>query len=242
MQGEQYVCLVCGFNMIGHLPDRCPFCNSTRDNFITSVECSKRFIVTPTPVNEKVTRLTSVPRLGLEHAAYAIDIGGDEGTIWIDCPSSFNSSLAPAGRIIFTHHHFLGASNQYRTLFGSEVRIHTLDSTHAICSRFTFDRTFDSGFNDFSIEAFHIDGHTPGFTFYIFETTLLICDYVFVSENPKNTREARFNPFGPKDKTRLGGRAMRKIIKDREITDVCGFNYTMDYPEWLPLFDALLSG
>ncbi|MEE9543770.1 MAG: MBL fold metallo-hydrolase, partial [Thermodesulfobacteriota bacterium] len=229
------VCLVCGFNMIGHLPDNCPFCNSTKDNFITSEECSERFIVTPTVVNEKVTRLVSVPRLGLEHAAYAIRT--EAGTIWIDCPSSFNSKLAPAKRIIFTHHHFLGASNQYRALFGSEVNIHTLDSAHAICSRFTFDTTFDADFENYGIEAFHIDGHTPGFTFYIFETTLLICDYVFVGDG-----RLRFNPFGPPDKTRLGGEAMRKIIEGREILDVCGFNYTMDYPEWRPLFDALLNG
>ena len=237
MLGEQYVCLVCGFNMIGHLPDRCPFCNSTKDNFITSEECLKRFIVTPAPVNEKVTRLSSIPKLGLEHAAYAIDIGGQPGTIWIDCPSSFNSSLVPATRITFTHHHFLGASNQYRELFGSEVVIHTLDSAHAICERFTFDSTFDTGFSDLGLEAFHIDGHTPGFTFYIFETTLLICDYVFFKEN-----QLQFNPFGPADKTRLGGEAMRKILGNREIIDVCAFNYTMKYEQWSPLFDALLSG
>ena len=237
MPGEQYVCLVCGFNMVGHHPDRCPFCNATKDNFITSEECAERFIVTPQPVNEKVTRLSSIPRLGLEHSAYAIDIGGDVGRIWIDCPSSFNNALIPAGRIIFTHHHFLGASNQYRALFGAEVMIHSLDSRHAICSRFTFDSTFVSSFKDFSIEAFHIDGHTPGFTFYIFETTLFICDYVF-----KAGERLRFNPFGPAGKTRLGGAAIRKILEDREITHVCAFNYTMEYPGWLSLFDTLLDG
>ncbi|MBE9531409.1 MAG: MBL fold metallo-hydrolase [Proteobacteria bacterium] len=237
MPGEQYVCLVCGFNMVGHHPDHCPFCNASNDNFITSEECSKRFIVTPAPVNQKVTRLTSVPPLGLEHAAYAIDVGGDAGTIWIDCPSSFNDSLAPARRILFTHHHFLGASNQYRALFGAGVMIHTLDSAHPICSRFTFDSTFSSSFNDLSIEAFHIDGHTPGFTFYIFESTLFICDYVFIDQIGM-----RFNPFGPADKTRLGGEAIREVLDSRDVSDVCGFNYTMEYLRWRPLFDALLSG
>lgn len=237
MIADQYVCLVCGFNMIGHHPDHCPFCNATKENFITSGECSKRFIVTAAPVNEKVTRLSSLPRLGLEHAAYALDVAGDIGTIWIDCPSSFNSSLAPAGRIIFTHHHFLGASNQYRALFGAEVLIHALDSAHEICARFTFDRTFDSSFNDLGIEAMHIDGHTPGFTFYIFASTLFICDYVFLRED-----RLIFNPFGPAVKTRLGGQEMRESLKDREITHVCGFNYTMHYDVWRPLFDALLDG
>jgi hypothetical protein len=223
--------------MIGHLPDKCPFCGATKDKFITSEECSKRFIVTETPVNDYVTRLSSEPKLGLEHAAYALQVGGEVGTIWVDCPSSFNSSLPPAGKITFTHHHFLGASNQYRELFGSEVMIHTLDSAHDICSRFSFDFTFDADFQEFGIEAFHIDGHTPGFTFYIFKTTLLICDYVFLSES-----RLRFNPYGPADKTRLGGETMRKIIEEREITHVTGFNYTMDYSGWRPLFDALLNG
>jgi hydroxyacylglutathione hydrolase len=237
MPSEQYVCLVCGFNMIGHHPDRCPFCNATKDKFITSEDCSKRFIVTSTPVNEKVTRLSSVPPLGLEHAAYSISVGGNAGTIWIDCPSSFNDSLPPASRIIFTHHHFLGASNLYRELFGADVLIHTLDSAHPICSRFSFDNTFSSDFSDFSIEAFHIDGHTPGFTFYIFETTLFTCDYVFISE-----AGLRFNPYGPADKTRLGGEAIRKTLEGRDITHVCGFNYVKDYGAWRPLFDTLLSG
>jgi glyoxylase-like metal-dependent hydrolase (beta-lactamase superfamily II) len=223
--------------MIGDHPDHCPFCNATQDNFITSEECSRQYIVTATQVNDKVTQLRSVPALGLEHAAYSVAVGGDVGTIWIDCPSSFNDTLRPAGRIIFTHHHFLGASNQYRALFGAEVMIHALDSVHAICSRFTFDSTFSSGFNDFSLEAYHIDGHTPGFTFYIFETTLFICDYVF-----KNEDRLRFNPFGPADKTRLGGETIRKILDTRDITHVCGFNYTMNYDVWRPLLDTLLNG
>ena len=81
--------------------------------------------------------------------------------------------------IMFTHHHFLGASNLYRQLFSSQVYIHKLDSTHRICQAFTFDKTFENNFTEGDIEAFHIDGHTPGFTFYIFEDVLLICDYVF---------------------------------------------------------------
>jgi hypothetical protein len=42
---------------------------------------------------------------------------------------------------------------------------------------------------DHGIEAFHIDGHTPGFTFYIFEETLFICDYVFLDGD-----SLKFNP------------------------------------------------
>ncbi len=115
MKNEQYVCLVCGFNMVGYYPDECPFCGAARENFITSEECSARYKVISARVNDKVTRLNSQPALGIEHAAYRIETG--EGSCWRDCPSSFDASLKPADTIIFTHHHFLGASNLYRDLF-----------------------------------------------------------------------------------------------------------------------------
>ena len=76
MEKEQYVCTVCGFNMVGCHPDFCPFCGSPKEKFVTSEECSARFKVKGTPVNEKVTRLNSVPALGLEHAAYCIETNG----------------------------------------------------------------------------------------------------------------------------------------------------------------------
>src|SRR5574340_1550821 len=161
MQKEQYVCTVCGYNIVGYYPDFCPFCGASKEKFITSEECSTRFQVKDTSVNEKVTRLNSVPALGLEHAAYRIETNGK--VFWIDCPSCFDRSLKRVDTITFTHHHFLGASNQYRDLFHSEVRIHKLDSTHSICQGFTFDIAFQENFFKCGIEAFHIVCHTPGF-------------------------------------------------------------------------------
>ena len=75
-QKNQYVCLVCGFNMIGYYPEHCPFSGAARSNFITSEECSVRFKVEGTVVNSKVTCFRSVPALGLEHAAYRVETGG----------------------------------------------------------------------------------------------------------------------------------------------------------------------
>jgi len=232
LQKEQYVCTICGFNMVGYYPDRCPFCLASKEKFITSEECSARFNVKGFPVNEKVTRLNSVPPLGLEHSAYRIETSNK--IYWIDCPSSLDSSLKPMDVIIFTHHHFLGASNQYRDLFSSQVRIHKLDSAHKICQAFTFDVTFDANFTEDGIEAFHIDGHTPGFTFYIFEETLFICDYVFLKGG-----ETRYNPFGPAKDTREGGRRLKSIIEGRNINVVCGYNYVIDYVDWKSKFDNL---
>ncbi len=234
LESEQYVCTVCGFNMVGYYPERCPFCGAPREKFITSEECSARFKVKGTPVKEKVTRLNSVPPLGLEHAAYRIDTNGK--VFWIDCPSSFDRSLIPMDVTTFTHHHFLGASNQYRNFFSSEVRIHKLDSTHKICRAFTFDVTFEDNFLDSGIEAYHIDGHTPGFTFYIFEDVLFVCDYVFLKGEGM-----RFNPYGPEKETIEGAHKINKIIEGRKINKVCGYNYVIDFSDWKERFDDLLS-
>lgn len=232
MQKEQYVCLICGFNIVDYHPDNCPFCGAPKVQFITSEECSVKFKVTGTPVNEKVTCLNTVPSLGIEHAAYRIEAGAK--TYMIDCPSSYDKSLTPVNVITFTHHHFLGASNQYRELFSCKVNIHKLDSLHKICSPFSFDVPFEGNFTENGVEAFHINGHTPGFTFYIFEDILLVCDYVFLKNG-----DMSFNPYGPKSDTREGGVMLSKIIEGRKFSKVCGFNYVVDFEDWKPKFDSL---
>lgn len=231
MKKEQYVCLACGFNMVGFHPDRCPFCGAPKERFITAEECSARYRVAATPVNEKVTRLNSQPALGYEHAAYRIQTG--RGACWIDCPSSFDASLAPVETVLFTHHHFLGACNLYRELFGAEVRIHRDDSVHAICRPFAFDGTFAEDFVQHGIEAFHVDGHTPGFTLYLFEETLFICDYVFLAGDGM-----KYNPYGPADRTMAGGRRIGEILAGRKLATVCGYNYVIGYDEWKRRFEA----
>jgi len=227
---EQYVCLVCGFNMVGFHPANCPFCGAASTHFITSEECSARYRVVGVPVNEKVTRLNSQPALGIEHAAYRIETG--QGACWIDCPSSFDRSLAKTDTILFTHHHFLGACNLYREEFAAEIRIHQDDSLHEICAPFTFDTTFRDNFVHQGIAAFHIDGHTPGFNFYIFEDVLFICDYLFLAGDG-----LKYNPFGPADRTIEGGGRLRELLVGRQLSFVCGYNYVLDYGEWQRRFD-----
>lgn len=231
MEQEQYVCLVCGFNMIGFYPDNCPFCGAARKHFITARECSDRYRVIGTLVNDKVTRLNSSPPLGLEHAAYRIETRS--GPCWIDSPSSFDSSLKPAERIFFTHHHFLGASNLYRKHFDARVHIHHDDSVHDICRPFSFDVTFKENFSHHGIEAFHVGGHTPGFTCYIFEGLLFICDYVFLAGD-----DMKYNPFGPAGETVAGGCRIRGILEGRALSTVCGYNYVVPYDDWIRRFAA----
>ncbi len=224
-QMNQYVCTVCGFNVVGYYPEHCPFCGAHQRNFITSQECSARYKVQGIKVTDKVTELLSVPRLGYEHAAYRIETNGR--AYWIDCPSCFDTNLDAVDALIFTHHHFLGASNLYRDLFAARVQIHKEDSVHAICQPFTFDDLFTDDFSLDGIEAFHIAGHTPGFTFYIFEDILLICDYVFLKES-----SASLNPFGPEMETKEGFRKMMALIEDRNINTVGGYNYVTDFTTW----------
>ena len=231
MDREQHVCLVCGFNMIGFHPANCPFCGAAQKHFITSEQCSARYRVAATPVNEKVTRLNSQPALGIEHAAYRIETG--RGSCWIDCPSCFDVSLPATDAIFFTHHHFLGASNLYRDRFAAEVRIHQEDSVHDICRPFSFDATFAEDFIHDGIEAYHVGGHTPGFTCYIFEDLFFICDYVFIEANAM-----KYNPFGPAGLTVAGGSLIRDIIEGHNLSTVCGYNYVIGYDEWKRRFDA----
>ncbi len=231
---DQYVCLVCGYNMVGFFPARCPFCGAERINFITSEECSERFEVKEIPVSTDVTRLNSYPSLGIEHAAYRIETG--DRIFMVDCPSSFDTSLKDIHIITFTHHHFLGASNLYRDHFDAQVRLHQKDSENTLCLGFTFDYLFEGSFVESALEACHLDGHTLGFTAYIFKDHLFICDYVFFKVKPMS-----FNPYGPEVATRQGARDLIGILNDKDISVVCGYNYVCDYGEWIVKFKNLVQ-
>jgi hypothetical protein len=219
--------------MVGYFPDNCPFCGSTNDKFITSQECSTRYRVVEKPVTDHVSVLNSTPKLGLEHATYRIRT--KDKTYWIDCPSCFDRLLTPVDVIIFTHFHFLGASNQYREHFPSSVWIHDADSRFSLCRGFTFDQTFRTHFKESGIEAFHINGHTPGFTCYFFEGVFFMCDYTFY-----RSKRMIFNPYGPESETREGGYHIRELLEGRDIKKVCAVDYVMGFNVWLKDFERLL--
>ncbi len=84
--------------------------------------------------------------------------------------------------------------------------------------------------------AFHIDGHTPGFTFYTYEDIVFICDYVSLSE-----KKMKFNPYGPPRKTIEGGKLIKKLLENRYYQKVCGFDYVVGFSEWMGLFEDLLN-
>ncbi|MFX1379087.1 MAG: rubredoxin-like domain-containing protein [Promethearchaeota archaeon] len=234
MLKNQYVCLNCGYNMVNFYPDACPLCGFSKKHFITAEEASRKYRILSTEVNDKVIRLNSYPNIGLEHSAYCINIEGKR--IWIDCPSIFSKELEPMDKIIFTHNHFLGAANLYRNYFTAFIWIHKKDSEHMLAAHHPFDKKFEQDFKLMGIEAFHINGHTPGFTFYIFEKTLFICDYMIL-------RDQKFilNPYGPFNLTKEGAQKLIILIKNKELDEVCGVNYVMDYEKWREKFLKLIS-
>jgi len=229
---QQSVCLVCGYNMIGEMPDVCPFCGATHDQFMPWDAAEQTYRVTSRPINDYVSQLLSVPKLGLEHAAYRVET--EATAVWIDSPSAFNRDLPPVQTILFTHHHFLGASNQYRRLWYSDVWLHELDARHRLVALFDIDSRFSDDFNLHGIQSYHVGGHTPGFTFYIYRDVLFICDYVFLTDTVM-----KFNPFGPQQETLKQARRILEIVKDLPLKTVCGYNYVAQFADWLPGFERL---
>jgi hydroxyacylglutathione hydrolase len=64
MQQNQWVCIACGYNMIGEMPDVCPFCGARHDQFLGWEVAGGTYRVTPVPVNDYVTLLLSGTETG----------------------------------------------------------------------------------------------------------------------------------------------------------------------------------
>jgi hypothetical protein len=222
---RQWVCIPCGYNMIGEMPDVCPFCGARHDRFVSWDVAETTYRVTPVRVTDRVTQLRSVPRLGIEHAAYRIETA--DRAVWIDCPSAFNRDLAPVCDIYFTHKDFLGASNQYRALWNARVHLHKAETSHPLVAAFPVDDAFEGDFTENGIEAVHIGGHTPGWTAYLFEDVLFACDYAF----PPGER-MRLNPFGDQAATCDHGDRLLDLVDARKPAIVAGYNYIADAADW----------
>ncbi len=233
MHEKQWVCTVCGYNMIGVMPDVCPFCGARHEQFVDWETAEKIYRVAATPVNDYVTQLLSVPRLGLEHAAYRVQT--EQCAVWIDCPSAFNRDLDPVAAILFTHKDFMGASNQYRQLWQADIYLHALDAANPLVGQFPVDHTFTGDFNAYGIEAFHIGGHSPGWTLYIYRDVMFACDYAF----PPGLH-MQLNPHGPQQETRQRGKRILQLVAGRQLDIVCGYNYVVPFEQWLPDFERAL--
>lgn len=230
----QWVCRVCGYNMIGKMPDVCPFCGEPHSVFMTWQEAEAAHRVTEIKVNQYVTQLMSVPRLGLEHATYRLETRN--GPLWIDSPSALNRDLTPVKHIFFTHPDFMGACNQYRELWCAKIHLHRLDSVNPLITQFPIDDRFESDFVHEDLLAFHIGGHTPGFTIYLYEKVLFVCDYAFPAD-----QSMQLNPYSPTEEIRSRGNRIWEISQEREVDTVCGYNYVTNFHDWLPHFERALG-
>jgi hydroxyacylglutathione hydrolase len=233
LSNHQWVCTVCGYNMIGKRPDRCPFCAAQRKKFVDAKTASRRYKVRSRQVVPSVTQLKCEPRLGLDHAAYRID--GDGGSLWIDCPSVFNRELESVDCILFTHKDFIGAANQYRKAWQAEVWLHAADAELSKVSIHSVEHRFAGDIEKFGVQGLHIGGHSPGFTVYIWQDVLFVCDYVY----PPGPA-MKLNPHGPRDATRDGASRLAEIASTRSLRTVCGYNYVTDFADWQTAFMRLL--
>lgn len=232
----QFVCLRCGFNMVGYHPKNCPFCGAPKSKFITMDECINKYNVESKKVTDNVHSLNSVPGLGYEHAAYRLYMG--DKILWIDCPSTYDDELSAPGEILFTHHHFLGASNVYQEQGGSAIRIHESDTKNSLCKNREFDVKFTRDFSIDELDAYHVNGHTPGFTIYVFGRCLFTCDYVFYRGD-----KLKFNPFSPMDKIKKQAEYIQELLENEinTIDFVCTYERIIPYAEWKPMFDKIFS-
>jgi hypothetical protein len=232
----QYVCLVCGYNMIGECPDACPFCGARRAQIITQEECAQQFRVHATPVTGRVIHLGSLPALGYEHASYLVKTPNRR--FWIDCPCAFDETLDSVDVITFTHKDFMGASNLYRDRFGAQVWINELDAVHPLARPFPVDRNFSGYFSEDGLEAHHVGGHSPGFTVYMVDSVLFVCDLLYFRNN-----HLIFNPHGPKHATREASTTLVKLLRaeGRAFSHVCDVNGATPYGEWEAAFTYLLG-
>ena len=231
--GKQWVCTVCGYNILDSRPDRCPFCGARHEQIFDSATISRRYRVTEKPVSDTVARLRSEPKLGLEHAAYRIDADG--GSVWIDSPAVYTKGLRPVDAILFTHKDFIGAANQYRAAWDCEVLLHEADAELSIVAEHCVTETFSSGIEKFGVRGYHIGGHSPGFTVYIWQETLFVCDYAYP---PGKTM--KLNPHGKREPTREGAGRLADLASAHKLETVCGYNYVVDFGSWMKAFTRLI--
>jgi glyoxylase-like metal-dependent hydrolase (beta-lactamase superfamily II) len=136
-------------------------------------------------LDEGLWRLRN-PKVGWGHASYLLETAG--GPVLLDCPTVLTPALveflrARGGvvRIIYTHHHFLGAGQRVRQLFGAETVLHRADAhpqivTLTVDSWVSEEEAALDGRGGEPIRALLVGGHTPGSLFLGYGTRLFTGD------------------------------------------------------------------
>ena len=113
--------------------------------------------------------------------------------------------------------------------------MHAADAELSIVSQHCVDHRFDKDFQKFGVDALHIGGHSPGFTVYVWQDVLFVCDYAYP---PGNTM--KLNPHGKRDATREGAGRLADIAAARSLETVCGYNYVVGFSAWFAAFSRLI--
>jgi hydroxyacylglutathione hydrolase len=230
---KQSVCTVCGYNTIGKRPDQCPFCAAMPDKLMDSKRAQRLYKLKSIRVTDQVTQLRCAPVLGLDNAAYRIE--SDSGSVLIDCPAIFSPDVEPVQAILFTHKDFIGAANEYKKAWDCDVCLHNADAELSEVSRYSVTQRFTDDFDRCGVHAIHIGGHSPGFTVYVWQDILFICDYAY-----PGGPGMKLNPHGPREATREGAGHLADVISDHQLSIVCGYNYTADIATWQHAFLKLV--
>jgi glyoxylase-like metal-dependent hydrolase (beta-lactamase superfamily II) len=119
---------------------------------------------------------------------------------------------------------FLDASNQYWRFWNAKIWLHEQDAKHRLVTLFDIDQRVDGDFSHRGIEAYHIGGHTPGFTVYIYQDVLFICDFLFLTAS-----SMQFNPYGPDSETRKQAQRIYQFVATKSLKTVCGYNYIANF-------------
>ena len=199
---------------------------------MTAEEADQRYRVVPSRVTERVQRLIADPELGI--VCYRVE--SDQGPVWIDCPAAFDRDLDPVEAILFTHRDFMGACNQYRELWEAGVYLNELDTGHRFARGHQVDHKVRGDFKRGSLEGYHLGGHSDGFTMYIHEDVLFVCDYVLLEDSGM-----RLIPFGDVKAIREGASRILDLTGGRDLETVCGYNYVTEFSSWREALSRLLK-
>lgn len=225
------ICNGCGFNTTKTVAAHCPLCGTPGNRYLTEQQASERHTIKVSEVNHRITRLKAE---GLGTSVYCLTTAA--GNVWIDCLPVFNSAIAPAKAILFTHRDFMGATDRYQHAWQAETWLHEDETSHPLAKEHVISHRFDNDFCYGNVEAYVIGGHTSGFTAYIHKDALFLCDLVLGQDD-----WMRFNATSSPTENLHAARRLNAVLRRRKIRIVCGYNYVADFRTWHATFKKLMT-
>lgn len=184
---DEWICRICGWHAVQEvLPEECALCHAGSGAFTREYELEVRdgAAATIEALDEGLWRLRS--GFGWGHDCYLVE--KPSGQVLIDCPDVFTPELVDflrsrggVHRLLLSHHHFIGAAQRARQLFGAETILHEGDRHDRIVTApidhwISSDEVSFDGDGGEPIVGFHVGGHTPGSSFFHYRGMLFTGD------------------------------------------------------------------